>query len=173
MKRFFTSNPTGAVIAIILFLALCVFGLVQSADATESESRVGIGTGIITQRFGGSLSAKWQEVFEEKWAVNMFFVGEQNYHFNNGNTLLMDSNFGFGLQRVVPLAERWEVGFGAFYWQNTNRALGCKMTAHLSAAYKLGRDWMFQYDHWSNGGSCSPNSGQDSLQFVRRFKFGR
>jgi hypothetical protein len=61
-----------------------------------------------------------------------------------------------------------EIGIGAAYFQNTNRALGKNLTWSLSLGFG-GEHWSVRFRHFSNAGSGSPNLGQDLLTIGYEF----
>ena len=145
---------------IALFLVILMFFLYQEADAAEIEAGPAFLSGefseggalLITERVG-------------RFSVGGGYISKQYCHCNYPADLR--ENIFFQGQRIVEY-KKAEIGIGAAYFQNTNRALGKNLTWSLSAGYG-GEHWNVRIRHYSNAGSGSPNLGQDMLTVGYRF----
>ena len=143
---------------VIAFLILLFWFLATEAEA-QTEIEVGA-TNLSGDWAGGSL------VLSEtigKWSFGGGYVSEQFVktceRIDCENDI--DPNIFFQIHRVVK-RNRWELGIGPSYFQNTNRALGKQLTWGLSVGYRWKRV-AFRFRHYSNAGSGRPNLGQDML----------
>jgi len=139
-------------ILIAIFIALSAWFFATEVEAAEFE----IGPTLLSGEFadGGML------IFTErlgKWTLGGGYVSKQTCKCRVEVDL--EENIFFQGQRIVD-HKNWELGIGAAYFQNTNRALGKNLTWSLSLGY--GKEhWSVRVRHWSNAGSGSPNLGQD------------
>ena len=139
---------------IAAFLLLLVFFAYKEANALELEAGPGMLSGeyseggvlMITERMG-------------KWSLGGGYVSPQRCHCNYPADL--EENIFFQGQRILEY-KRAEMGIGAAYFQNTNRALGKNLTWSLSLGYG-GEHWSIRIRHYSNAGSGKPNLGQDMI----------
>ena len=150
----------GVWIVLAFVVVLCFFAY-KEANAFEAEVGPGFlsgeysegGAAIITERFG-------------KWSVGGGYVSKQTCHCRYPADL--DENIFFQGQRMFDYKNA-ELGIGAAYFQNTNRALGKNLTWSLSLGYRFTDHWTVRIRHWSNAGSGSPNLGQDLLTIGYNF----
>jgi hypothetical protein len=159
MNKLF-NNPKSARIAIWAFIVLFVFVIWKVSDA-EAETVIGVGAPIVSGNYTDSISLTIAERWDDKWQIDLTIVGEQDVNFSDGMHHL-GNNFSIGVQRIVRYRQL-EVGVGVSKWQNTNRAFGCDFTLHPSVAWRRSERWAIAYDHWSNAGTCAPNSGLDMI----------
>lgn len=157
------NNPVKAVVGIVLFLiAFLAFRACEGAESTAQ-----IGTAIASSEISG-VAIGYSETFYGKWEVGAMLYSEQEFRKPEGN-LKIGHNAIFHVGRVVTW-KRVELTLGLAYWQNTNRLGGCHTTFSLAAATRVwSRAWLM-WRHFSNAGTCKPNSGQDSLTIGWRFE---
>lgn len=145
---------------LAIFIALLAFFFWKEAEGAEFE----VGPGLLSGEYseGGAL------ILNErvgKWSIGGGYVSKQYCHCTYATDL--EENIFFHGQRIVEY-KMAEIGIGAAYFQNTNRALGKNLTWSLSIG--LGGDhWSVRFRHFSNAGSGSPNLGQDLLTLGYKF----
>ena len=149
----------GVWILLVFLLALCFF-FYKEANGAELEAGPGLLSGeysegcalIIIERGG-------------KWDIGGGYISKQYCHCTYPTDL--KENIFFHGQRIVEY-KMAEIGIGAAYFQNTNRALGKNLTWSLSLGFGS-EHWSVRLRHFSNAGSGSPNLGQDLLTLGYRF----
>jgi hypothetical protein len=137
---------------VLAFLLILIFFAVKEADALELEAGPALLSGeysdggvlLISERIG-------------KWSIGGGYISEQYCHCNYPDDL--STNIFFHGQRVIEY-RMLEIGIGAAYFQNTNRALGKNLTWSLSLGFG-GKHWSIRLRHFSSAGSGTPNLGQD------------
>jgi hypothetical protein len=139
---------------ILAFLLVLAFFFYNEANAAEFE----VGPGLLSGEYseGGAL------IFTERvgmWSIGGGYISKQYCHCTLPDSI--KENIFFQGQRIVEY-KRAEIGIGAAYFQNTNRALGKNLTWSLSFGYG-GEHWSVRFRHFSNAGSGTPNLGQDIL----------
>lgn len=139
---------------VAVFLLILVFFAYKEANALELEAGPAVLSGEFAE--GGAL------MITERigpWSLGGGYVSKQVCHCRYPAEL--KENIFFQAQRILEY-KRAELGIGAAYWQNTNRALGKHLTWSLSLGFG-GEHWSLRLRHYSNAGSGSPNLGQDML----------
>ena len=164
-----------AIAALILFFTLVAIGFIHEAKSAEFE----IGPTFLSGDFAEGGLLVFSERITPKWDVYMGYISEQVVQTCNRADAIPPycrftprENLFVGVNRVVavPLFDMpLELGFGPAYFQNINRAIGCKFSAGLSIKWLFNEHFNIGVRHWSNGGSCSPNLGQDAFTFGWRF----
>ena len=108
----------------------------------------------------------------DKWELGIGWVDKQtvfpDWERDRG---LPEVSFRENLFIHATRVGRWnkfELGLGAAYFQNTNRALGKHFVASAYGAYNFNEAWSLRLRHFSNGGSGSPNLGQDAISIGLR-----
>ena len=139
---------------ILAFLLLLIFFAYKEANALELEAGPGLLSGEYSE--GGVLMISERL---GKWSIGGGYVSPQHCHCNYPADL--EENIFFQGQRILEY-KRAELGIGAAYFQNTNRALGKNLTWSLSLGMG-GEHWSIRLRHYSNAGSGKPNLGQDML----------
>lgn len=145
---------------LLIFLLVLAFFFYKEAEAAEFE----VGPTLLSGEFseGGVL------IFNErigKWSLGGGYVSKQYCHCTWPTDL--EENIFFQGQRIVEY-KKFEIGVGAAYFQNTNRALGKNLTWSLSLGYG-GEHWSIRLRHYSNAGSGTPNLGQDMVTIGYEF----
>ena len=145
---------------ILVFVLVLIFFLYEEANAVELE----IGPAVLSGEYseGGAL------IINEsvgKWDIGGGYISKQVCHCNYPDDL--KENIFFHGQRIVEY-KMVEIGIGAAYFQNTNRALGKNLTWSLSLGFG-GEHWSVRMRHFSNAGSGSPNLGQDMVTIGYQF----
>ena len=115
------------------------------------------GTLILAERFG-------------RYEVHIGYVSETFVQTCGRPDCAFDNreNIFVGAQRIVGW-DRFKLGIGTAYWQNTNRALGAEFTFSLLVEYRLSDSLTLRVRHASNAGSATPNLGVDSLTLAYGF----
>lgn len=144
-----------------MFIILLGFFAYKEANAFEMEGGVGLLSGEYSE--GGALIATERV---GKWAIGGGYVSKQVCHCRWPADLT--ENIFFQGQRMFD-HKNWEMGLGAAYFQNTNRALGKNLTFSLSIGYRFADHWTVRIRHYSNAGSGAPNLGQDMLTVGYRY----
>ena len=103
----------------------------------------------------------------DKWLVGMGHISKQKvlprWEKRHGYPEVeIDRNLFFHGQRLLKW-RKFELGIGAAFFQNTNRALGKNITVSSSLSYHFNNDFSINYRHFSNAGSGTPNMGQDAI----------
>ena len=145
---------------LAVFLVLLAFFFYKEANGAEFEAGPGLLSGEYSE--GGAL------IINErvgKWDVGGGYISKQYCHCTSPTDL--KENIFFHGQRIVEY-KMAEIGIGAAYFQNTNRALGKNLTWSLSLGFG-GEHWSMRLRHFSNAGSGSPNLGQDLLTLGYKF----
>ena len=139
----------------------------------HAEFNVEIGKGNLSSEWTGAVivvNERW-----DNWLIGIGYTGEQWVtpdgerdwfaQYGNGRVApptFVDRNLFIHGQRLL----RWrdfEIGIGAAYFQNTNRALGQKFVVSASAGYHFNKHLSLNFRHFSNAGSGQSNMGQDAL----------
>lgn len=139
---------------ILVFLLILIFFAYKEANALELEAGPALLSGEYSEGGAMILSDRIG-----KFSVGGGYISKQVCHCRYPAEL--DENIFFHAQRVFEY-KRWELGIGPAYFQNTNRALGKKLTWSLSLGFG-GEHWSIRVRHFSNAGSGTPNLGQDTL----------
>lgn len=145
---------------VLVFLVVLCFFAYQRANALELE----LGPGFLSGEYseGGTLMLTDSV---GNWDIGGGVVSKQHCHCRSPEDL--EDNIFFQAQHIIEY-KRAEIGIGAAYFQNTNRALGKNLTWSLSIGFG-GEHWSIRARHFSNAGSGSPNLGQDFLTFGYEF----
>ena len=167
------NNPKPAIYIIWAFVALLILFLIYN-DAEASETRLEVGPTFLSTDPSHGVAVMISEVWADKFLVGFGLIGQQDGKFSEG-TVFVENNIMVQGQFVVQGPARWswskdiEMGAGLAFFQNTNRALGLPLVFSLTLGYERPqRGWRpdrFNYRHYSNAGSGSPNGGQDLLMF--------
>jgi len=161
------NNPKSALYFIYAFIAAFIIFALLAEDA-DAEMRVEAGAAFLSAEYSEGAALFFSEVLDDKYLLGLGIVGDQNGAFNGGN-IRVRSNLVVQAQRLITY-KRVTLGLGPAYWQHTNRALGSELLFSLSLGVNLWENWDFMYRHYSNGGTASPNTGQDLLLIGYRFK---
>lgn len=156
----FDENVKGSLI-VGGFLLLLLFGFCHE---TKAETSFEVGPAVLSSDYAEGGMFAINERFG-KYELGMGYVSEQVVH-----GIDIRENLFVEAKRVVKFGEKFEMALGPAYFQNTNRALGCKFTGSLSMTYNFTDNWGVKVRHFSNAGSCSPNLGQDAFTIQYRFK---
>lgn len=160
------NNPRAIQIAIALFLL--AFVVLRCTESEAAETTIELGAAIASDDLSG-IALGFSERFYGKWEVGAMLYGEQDFRKPEGD-LTIGNNAIFYAGRVVNWQRRLELSLGLAYWQNTNRLGGCHTTFALGVGLRLSTHAWLSARHFSNAGTCTPNSGQDSLTFAWRFQ---
>jgi len=164
-----TITRKGSRVGTLIYKGLLILGLFW-ASIVQAEFNVEVGYGNLSSEWTGPVILV-QERFDD-WLIGMGYVGEQwvtpdgerEWHSTRDSEPLptfVDRNLFLHGQRLL----RWkdfELGIGAAYFQNTNRALGRRFTVSSSIVYHFG-NLSIAFRHFSNAGSGESNMGQDML----------
>lgn len=150
---------TAAGVAVALFVIVHTWWNVADAGGLEL-GLTGVGSDFSD---GGMLY--YSERVVDRWDFGIGLISPQEY-----KGVDIDTNAVISAQFVVrdPWFGRIELGLGPAYFQNSNRALGCRFTFHPSIAW-AGDRFTVGIRHFSNGSSCDSNAGQNGLMFGGRF----
>jgi len=122
-----------------------------------------------TIELGSSIATDWRSpalVYTEslgKWDLGVALIGPQSW-----DNVTAPINGTIFAQRIVKKGG-FSMGLGGATWIKTSRLIGCPIGYTLSLAYDLTKRFGLHYRHWSNGGTCAPNRGQDLLSFGVNF----
>lgn len=152
---------------IALFLVLLCVGFCR-----ESKAEVSIEAGpvFVSGDYGKGGALILSERFKGKYEVHMGYVSETFVNTCNRPDCAFDmrENLFAGAQRITALGD-FRLGIGIDYFQNVNRALGCRFTAGLLIGYQATDRISLRVRHNSNAGSCTPNLGVDYIGVAWRF----
>jgi len=167
------NNPKPAIYFILGFILLVVFFL---AKESRAETNMEWGATFAGGKYTHGSAMFFSETWDDKYLIGFGLVGDQHRNFNvwSGNTvsrqkITVGSNLMVQAQRLVTY-KKVTLGMGVAKWQHTSRIFGDEFTFALSLSYNPNDSWYFQYRHFSNGGTASPNAGQDLLLIGYRFK---
>lgn len=162
-------NPK-AQIGVIALIVLLLAGLATKCAAGENDySQLGLG-GTVARGEAPVMDLTY--VYPDagpKDAVleaGVTFIGVSATDDNGPQR----ANFALHVTIVEGLW-RFQVGLGAAYLQNTDTYNGSNVNFHLLFGYKMKTlpiTWRMQ--HFSNGGTRSPNKGRDMLLLIWRFE---
>ncbi len=169
------NNPKPAIYFIAGFIALAAVFLSCEAKA---ETQFEWGATFAGGKYSNGSALFFSEVFGDgKYLVGFGLVGDQYRTFNTWGIvpgkavptkITVTSNMLVQAQRLITF-KRVTLGLGVANWQHTSRILGDEFTFALSLSYALNSSWDIRYRHFSNGGTATPNSGQDLLLIGYRF----
>ena len=136
-------------------------------STANAEFNIELGAAHLSGSNSNGAVVIFQERYD-KWLVGIGFIDEQEVcpswemKYNYPCPVFVDRNLFLHGQRLL----KWkgiELGVGAAYFQNTNRALGKNFTVSASIGYHLNKHVWVGARHFSNAGSGTPNLGQDML----------
>jgi len=163
------SIKKSAAITVIGFLLILI--LMISCEDAEAETIIEAGTTYLSGHHSEGRVIMFNERFAGKYDIGVGIIGDQTCY-NCGPVQVPDlpvsTNMVLQAQRIAswkPL----EAGFGVAFWQNTNRALGSRFTFGLMLKVRAWRKLYVGGRHYSNGGSSSPNMGQDLVTLSWKF----
>ncbi len=162
------NNPKSALYFIYGFIALFILVALVAVKDAKAEMRIEAGAAFLSAEYSDGAALFFSEVWDDKYLLGFGIVGNQKGEFSEG-TIDVRSNMVVQAQRLVTY-KRITLGIGPAYWQHTNRAIGSELLFALSLGVNVGKNWDIMYRHFSNGGTASPNSGQDLLLIGYRFK---
>jgi hypothetical protein len=140
-------------VAVPLLLAL----LLGHATAAQAQTAVEAGPTFLSGEF--SEGANFILTHKaEKFAYGFGIVSEQVCHCN-WPADVDEQLFVEALRHFQ--GEKWELGIGPSYWQNTSRVFGRHFNASILVGRRIGGGLRWRIRHFSNGGSGKPNLGQD------------
>jgi len=167
----------GFIVAVIIFLALSITNKVYGETWLEGGVTFAGGTNT-----NGS-AIFFSEVWDNKYLLGFGLVGNQHRTFNvwgiePGKAVPVRFDVGSNMvvhaQRLITY-RAITLGLGVAGWQHKSRILGDTFTFSLFLAYQRPEKWWgwlpndIRYRHFSNGGTASPNAGQDLLLLSWRF----
>jgi hypothetical protein len=144
-------------------------------STAHAEFNVEIGKGNLSSEWTGPtvlIQERWDD-----WLIGIGYIseqwvtpdGERDWYAKYRPDLtapptFVDRNLFIHGQRLLKW-KKFEVGIGAAYFQNMNRALGRNLTVSASVSYHFNKHLSLNFRHFSNAGSGTPNMGQDMLNF--------
>lgn len=168
------SNPTRKlekiikpVVLIAALLGLLTFGFCQE---TKADVRAEIGPAIASGEYTNGGVLRLSQDFG-KFNIGLGYISEQDIEDRSGRVFPTKPNLYLDVVRTVDIYKKWRGGVGVAFFNNTNRALGCRTTATLAIGYEFSDRVGMYLRHYSNAGSCTPNMGQDLLTI--QYRFGR
>ncbi len=168
----------GFIVTIIIFLAL-----VATSGKAQAETWLEGGVTFAGGTYTNGSTLFLSEVWDDKYLIGLGLVGDQHRVFNTwgiepGKAVPMRidirSNMLIYAQRLITY-RAVTLGVGVAHWQHTSRILGDTFTFSLSLGYRFPERWWgwlpdhVRYLHKSNGGTASPNAGQDLILAGWRF----
>jgi len=159
------NNPKPAIYFILGFIVLVALFL---SFESKAETHMEWGPTFASSEYSNGSALFFSEIWQDKYLVGFGLIGDQEGNFKEG-TITVKSNMLVQAQRLVTY-KKVTLGIGVARWQHTNRMLGDEFTFALSLSYALNSSWDIRYRHFSNGGTASPNSGQDILLIGFRFR---
>jgi len=151
---------------VIAFLGLLALFLANEARA-DSTTQMSVGATVLSGQFSSGFAIDVTERFGGKWDLSVGWTSDQICRCGEGEVEVESYMFVKG-QRIVQL-KGFELGLGAGYVSETNRVFGQNLVYALSIGYNFDGGISVIWDHFSNGGTASPNLGQDTLTFGYRF----
>jgi len=168
------NNPKPAIYFILGFILLVAFFL---AKESRAETDIEWGATFAGGKYTHGSALFFSETWDDKYLIGFGLVGDQHRIFNTWGIvpgravptkITVKSNMMVQAQRLVTY-KKVTLGIGVAKWQHTSRIFGDTFTFALSLSYEINNSWDFRYRHFSNGGTASPNSGQDILLIGYRF----
>lgn len=147
-------------------LQIVTMALFFQCTRAEADTRLELGAGFLSWEYSDGGAAILTERFNGKYDVSLGIVTEQYCRCTFPTDI--DDNLFVQVQRVF-VGSRFELGIGAAWFQNSNRALGKRFNVPLSLGYRLTKRISLRVRHYSNGGSGVPNVGQDLITVGYRF----
>lgn len=147
-----------------LFLACLAF-----SSSASAELRLEAGPTYLSDELSDGWSIVINDRITPKWDIGMGYVSEQrvlpSWEEDRG---LPATDVGTNLfihgQRIISY-EKFELGIGVAFFQNTNRALGKDFVSSVSLGWNFSDSLSIRVRHFSNAGSGTPNLGQDLVTF--------
>lgn len=150
------------VLALIITL---VVAFCTHAHAGESRVNLGVGPTVVRGPSAAiELALRWDDAGprDADFELGTIFIGQstaQNGEFQRNNFAWYGCVIdGFG---------KFDVGIGPAFLQNTDNYNGSHVNYTLLLGYRFTEHWNVRYQHFSNGGTQSPNKGRDMI-FLRR-----
>ena len=112
---------------------------------------------MITERWGGKYS--------DSYSIGMGMTGPQEVTDSAGDFYEVKQNLWIQAQRrfCVLKGKHMCAGLGFAYFNGLSRWNGSNFVAALSIEIRPDERWSVNFRHYSNGGSVTPNMGQDIL----------
>lgn len=148
------------VFIISAFLLLLLWGLNQEARA---ETSVELGGTMLSGQYGQGTALILSETWKDKYSIGFGYITKQEVTDRSGTTYSLRENVFVQGVRHIDITEKFNLGLGASYFNDTNRALGSQFAFSLLMRYDITDRWNINFRHYSNAGSKRPNMGQDML----------
>ncbi len=153
---------------VLLIIVLIVIGLATKARAGESYAQFGVGSAVVR---GPAPVLNLSIVYPDagpgdaSFEIGVMFIGESTTP-DNGH---QRQNFAW-YGALVEGFGRFDVGVGPAFLQNLDTYNGSHTNFTLLLGYRFKRvPITLRIQHFSNGGTVSPNKGRDSLLAIWRF----
>jgi len=147
-------------------LVLLMLGFCREAEA---DVAVEVGPTIASGEYTEGQALLFTEYFDNKYGLTLGYITDQVIEDRSETKFYARPNFFIQGNRYVGITERLYGGIGVAYFNSTNRALGCKVTANLTLQWRASDRVYWNIRHYSNAGSCSPNMGQDLFTISYKF----
>jgi len=131
---------------------------------SKADSSLAISAPLVQGQYEQGIAVAAAERFADNYDVQLLLISSQKTA-ERGH---LSANGIVSAQRVVKLAHV-ELGIGPAVWHHTSTINGCRMGYHLSAAVVTSPRVVIRWDHFSNAGTCPPNTGQDLVGVEYRF----
>lgn len=144
---------------VLAFILLLMFGFYKEAKA---EVTVELGPTFLSGEFSkGAILAISEDV--GKYRIGMGLTSSQEVVDRSGTLYDVSTNLFVHGQRIVKISDRFDFGLGVGYFNAKTRWNGSNFVASLSIEYRVNDNWSVNFRHFSNGGSATPNMGQDAF----------
>lgn len=149
----------------ICFLSGFLIGIgIALALNSRADSSLALSAPLVQAQYEQGVALTAKERFADKYDAHLTLISSQKTA-ERGH---LSANGIVSAQRVVKLAHV-ELGLGPAVWHHTSTINGCRMGYHLSAAYLTTPRVVIRWNHFSNAGTCPPNTGQDMVGIEYRF----
>jgi hypothetical protein len=155
-------------LGVLIVIVLLVLGLATKCHAEEAYSQFGVGSTVVR---GAAPVIDLSYVYPDAGPKDA--VLEIGATFIGGSTLndeYQRNNFALRAAIIDGLG-RFDAGIGVAYLQNVDTYNGSHVNFSLILQYRVkSLPINFRVQHFSNGGTQSPNKGRDMLLFLWRFE---
>ena len=174
MRRTANRTATAQLPKPAIWLNTLIFLTLLLSFGASAELRLEAGPTYLSDESSDGWTFAVHDRITPNWDLGMGYVSEQtvlpSWEEDRG---LPPTDVGRNLfihgQRIIT-HNKIEIGIGAAFFQNTNRALGRDFVASVSLGWNFNEKLSIRVRHFSNAGSGTPNLGQDLVTFGYSFQ---
>ena len=180
MSRFNPFNNDKPAIYFIWAFIIAFIVLLALTSRAEAETEFEYGATFVHGKYSDGSAIFFSETWDGKYLIGLGLIGDQEgtwtfwrpvslgHEVPIKEVVTMGSNMLVHAQRLVTY-KKVTLGLGVAKWQHTNKLIGDELGFSLSIRVRLGNNIGLSYRHFSNGGTATPNTGQDILLIGYRF----